>query len=148
MDRKPRANGDCVKAFPGFLSYPTRYLLVDLLPVTYPEDIYDLPLDFESDAAISHPEFPIPSQALPKGKPVLLGCRRQAGLDRPADAFPHFCIDPGKIDLSHVGVILYRKRHVIPRYPCGRVPGNVSGTSPATLRCGQDRCLPGSRSLP
>ncbi len=42
-----------------------RYILVDVSPVAYPQDIYDLTFDFENDAIISHPELPIPLQTLP-----------------------------------------------------------------------------------
>jgi hypothetical protein len=101
------------------LSYPTRYVLVDVLPVAYSEDINDFPLDFENDAVISHPELPIPSQILLQGKPVLLGGDHQSGLDRPPDAFPNFQVDRGEIDVLDVWVVLDRIRHAIPRWPYG-----------------------------
>jgi hypothetical protein len=103
---------------PVFLFDPTRYVFVDVLTVAYAEDINDLPIDFENDAVISHPEFPIPYKILPQGKPILLRCHNQAGLNRSPDAFPHFHIDSGEIDLFDVGVILDRKRHATPRRPC------------------------------
>lgn len=105
--------------FPFLLSYPTRYVLVDVLPVAYSEDINDLLLDLENDAVISHPELPISSQILPQGKPVLLGCSHQSGLDRPPDAFPYFQVDRGEIDALDVGVVLDRIRHATPRWPYG-----------------------------
>lgn len=133
---------------PVFLYDPPPYILADVLPMAYSEDEHDLPLHFENSAVISPPEFPVPSQMVPQGKPVLLWRRHQAGLDRPPDALLHFHVDQGEIDLFDVGVILDRKRHAIPIGPCGGVPGNVSGFSPAPRQGGQDRCPPGSRSLP
>ena len=86
--------------------------------MAYAKDIHDLPLDFEDDAVISRPKLPIPSQTFPKGKPVLLRCRHQAGLDRPPDALPRFHVDPGEIGTLDVGVVLEVERHPIPRRPC------------------------------
>ena len=104
---------------PVFLYDPPPYILVDVLPMAYSEDEHELPLNFENYAVISHPEFPVPSQILPQGKPVLLGCGHQSGLNRPPDAFPHFQVDRGEIDVLDVGVILDRIRHTIPRWPYG-----------------------------
>lgn len=86
--------------------------------MSYGEDVYDFPFDFEDYAVISHPEFPISSKILPERESVLLGGRHQAGLDRPPDAVPHFHIDLGEIDVLDVRVVLDRKRHAIPRHPC------------------------------
>jgi hypothetical protein len=48
-----------------FLFDPPSYILVDVLPVAYSEDINDLTFDFEYNSVISHPELPEPSQILP-----------------------------------------------------------------------------------
>ena len=65
QDANPAETESVVKRSPASLPYPALYLIVDLLPVAYREDVYDLALDFENDAEISNPEFPVPSQALP-----------------------------------------------------------------------------------
>lgn len=48
-----------------FLFDSPRDVFADVLPVAYPEDIYDLSFDFEDDSVIPYPELPESSQVLP-----------------------------------------------------------------------------------
>lgn len=47
-----------------FLFDPACHILINVLPMAYPEDINHLSFDLEDNAIISHTKLPIPSKVL------------------------------------------------------------------------------------